>query len=110
VEENGRRRLLGDPMEVALTEMAQRALPAAVRTRVDEIPFDADRRRMSTLHASLAGLVLYCKGAAESLLPLCTHVLDPGGPPAPLTGELRERFLAAQEEMAEAGLRVLALA
>jgi calcium-translocating P-type ATPase len=110
VAENGRARLLGDPMEAALVEMAQRHLPAAPRARLDELPFDADRRRMSTLHASLAGLVLYCKGAVESVLPLCTHALGPDGAPVPLTGELAERFLAAQDEMAEQGLRVLALA
>jgi calcium-translocating P-type ATPase len=110
VREEGRNRLLGDPMEVALLEMARRALPAAPVARVDEIPFDADRRRMSTLHASLAGLVLYCKGAVESVLPLCSHALGASGEPVPLTGELQERFLAAQDEMAEQGLRVLALA
>jgi calcium-translocating P-type ATPase len=110
VAENGRDRLRGDPMEVALLEMADRARPAAPIARVDELPFDADRRRMATLHASLAGLVLHCKGAVESVLPLCTHALGPAGEPVPLTGELQERFLAAQDEMAEAGLRVLALA
>jgi calcium-translocating P-type ATPase len=110
VGENGRDRLLGDPMEVALIEMARRVRLAAPLARVDEIPFDADRRRMSTLHASLAGLVLYCKGAVESVLPLCTRALGANGEPVPLTGELQERFLAAQDEMAEQGLRVLALA
>jgi calcium-translocating P-type ATPase len=110
VTEDGRERFLGDPMEVALLEMARRAPRAAPVARVDEIPFDADRRRMSTVHASLAGLVLYCKGALESVLPLCKYALGASGEPAPLTGELQERFLAAQDEMAEQGLRVLALA
>jgi len=110
VAENGRARFLGDPMEVALLEMAERALPEVPIARVDELPFDADRRRMATLHASLAGLVLYCKGAVESVLPLCTHALGPAGVTVPLTGEVQERLLAAQDEMAEAGLRVLALA
>jgi calcium-translocating P-type ATPase len=107
---DGHERLLGDPMEVALVEMASARLPARPLTRVDEVPFDADRRRMSTVHASLAGLVLYCKGAVESVLPLCTHTLDPIAGTVPLTGELHDRFLAAQDTMAEQGLRVLALA
>jgi calcium-translocating P-type ATPase len=110
ITENSRERLLGDPMEAALLEMASRVLPAAPVARVDEFPFDADRRRMSTLHRLPAGLVLYCKGAAESVVPLCSHALDASGAPVPLTGELQERFAAAQDEMAEQGLRVLALA
>jgi len=60
VTEKGRERLLGDPMKVALLDMARRAFPAARIARDDEIPFDADRRRMSTLHRLRAGLVLRC--------------------------------------------------
>jgi magnesium-transporting ATPase (P-type) len=110
VEDDGRRRLLGDPMEKALIEMAERILPSAPLVRIAELPFDADRRRMSTLHASPTGRVLYCKGAPESVLPLCRRALRPDGAVVPVARELREALLAAQDEMAEQGLRVLALA
>jgi magnesium-transporting ATPase (P-type) len=63
VEQEGRRTVLGDPLEVALVEMAGHALPAsAAYPRVDEVPFDSERRRLSTLHRTPAGLVLYTKG------------------------------------------------
>jgi sodium/potassium-transporting ATPase subunit alpha len=121
IERGGGRALLGDPMEVALYEMAERALGAHVRAPLrDELPFDADRKRMSTVHDGPDGRVLYCKGALEQVLPLCTHVLLPDaargaqasgtGSVVPMTETLAQEFLAAQERMAEQGLRVLALA
>ena len=110
VVEQGGRRLLGDPTEIALVEMAERALGAGRgNTRVDELSFDADRMRMSTVHDIDGGRRLYCKGALEAVLPLCDRV-DSDGSGQPMSGELRERFLAAQEEMAERGYRILALA
>jgi calcium-translocating P-type ATPase len=109
VTENGAPRWLGDPMEVALVEMAERAGTSAGRSRVDEVPFDADRRRMSTVHDAPSGRVLYCKGAPEAVLPLCRDVLAADGVRA-LTGEIRAQYVGAQEEMAAAGLRVLAFA
>ncbi|HEX9180513.1 MAG TPA: cation-transporting P-type ATPase, partial [Burkholderiales bacterium] len=109
VNQNGAAHLHGDPMEIALVEMARPALGTkGLPPRTDEVPFDADRKRMSTVHAAPEGTVLYCKGALELMLPLCSAVETAAGP-APLTPEWRDRFLAAQEAMAERGLRVLAL-
>jgi len=95
---------------VALVAMARPALGAApLLARSDEVPFDADRKRMSTIHAAPEGSLLYCKGALEFVLPLCAAVETATGA-VPMTAEWRERFLKAQEEMAEQGLRILALA
>jgi sodium/potassium-transporting ATPase subunit alpha len=101
---------LGDPMEIALIEMARRILrePATSR-RLDEIPFDAERMRLSTVHAMPPGPTLYCKGALESVLPLCSRILIDGAT-RPLDDELQRQVLAAHETMAEHGLRVLAFA
>jgi magnesium-transporting ATPase (P-type) len=85
-------------------------LPGEGLARVDELPFDAERRRMSTLHAASEGRVLYCKGAAESVLPLCTRALRSDGMEVPLAAALHREVLAAQAAMAERGRRVLALA
>ncbi len=119
IADNGRIRLRGDPMEAALVAMAEAALgpplgdgatqPAPSGTRTGEIPFDADRRRMSTTYASPEGPILYCKGAPEAVLPLCGAVLTASGV-QPFDAALRERFRLAQEDTAERGLRVLALA
>ncbi|MBI3778219.1 MAG: cation-transporting P-type ATPase [Gammaproteobacteria bacterium] len=101
---------LGDPMEVALVRLAQRARPGAEPlAKSDEIPFDSERRRLSTLHATDTGVVLYTKGALESVLPLCRQVLQNANPVS-LTPELTQSFLKAEETMAGQGLRVLALA
>ena len=101
---------LGDPMEAALLGMAETAggawpdLPCA-----DEVPFDAERKRMSTLHCTAEGKVLYTKGALETVLPLCTQVRV-GEEAVPLNDGLRASLQQAERELAGQGLRVLAFA
>lgn len=103
--------LLGDPTEVALVEMARRFLPEdseSCRSR-GELPFDSRRMRQSVVFETPDGLVLYCKGALETVLPLCADVWIGTGRAA-LDATTREAIVSAQEEMAEKGLRVLAMA
>jgi sodium/potassium-transporting ATPase subunit alpha len=102
----------GDPMESALWQIAARGKVAESRCAwTSEIPFDAERRRMSvTTEASQgAGRALYCKGAPETVLPLCTQILQDGQITA-LHEVARQSLLDAQEAMTGQGLRVLALA
>ena len=109
-EQRGAPIFLGDPMEIALVEMAETVLPKMPEPhRADEVPFDTDRMRMSTVHTLRDGPLLCCKGAPETVTPLCNRLLV-DGEPRPFTPELRRKILAAQEAMAEQGLRVLALA
>ena len=101
----------GDPTETALTEVAlQTGLEKAALDqqfeRLQELPFDSGRKRMSTLHRVDGGLVAYTKGAPESVIPLCTAQWRADGS-APLQAA---SVLAAAEAMAAQGLRVLALA
>ena len=77
--------------------------------KIDEIPFDSDRKRLVTVHRTAEGLVLYAKGALEMLLPACRWVSDPSGR-HPLTAVDATTFLDAQTTMAQKGLRVLAFA
>ena len=72
VEQNGQEEWQGDPMEVALL---QGAPEGETFPRVDEIPFDAERRRMSVICDTPQGNLLYCKGAPEMVLPLCSEML-----------------------------------
>ena len=110
VERSGRVQLAGDPMEIALLEMGRRSLPdPGPGERIDEIPFDADRKRMSVMYRISEGKVLYSKGALERLLPLCASVHTAQGV-VPLTDAHRENFLAAENLLGERGLRVLGLA
>jgi sodium/potassium-transporting ATPase subunit alpha len=78
-------------------------------SRVDEVPFDSDRRRMSALYRTPQGLLLYSKGALETLLPLCAEA-DTDTSRCALTSKWRTRLLDAQSIMAKDGLRVLAIA
>ncbi len=107
---DGKKVLLGDPMEVALVEMAgasQYDVPTGRRTF--EVPFDADRMRISVVYEQADGSIVYCKGAPEKVLPLCSRTLV-AGEIRPFPAELRSAVVRAQEEMAGQGLRVLAFA
>ena len=75
----------------------------------DEIPFDSERRRMSVVVECGGERWLYCKGAPEVVLGLCDRI-DDGDAPAPLDDPGRRRVAAAQDAMAEAGMRVLGFA
>ncbi|MGB9274922.1 MAG: HAD family hydrolase [Terrimicrobiaceae bacterium] len=101
---------LGDPMEVALVQLAADAMPRLPHSpRVNEIPFDSQRKRLSTVHATPEGQVLYCKGAPEVVLARCARVAMDGGS-VELSADLVVTFRTAAEAMAEKGLRVLAFA
>jgi sodium/potassium-transporting ATPase subunit alpha len=109
-EQRGEKVFFGDPMEIALVDMAQQVLPMLpAYRRLDEIPFDADRMRLSTVHEMPDGPTLFCKGAPEAVMPLCNRILVKGEM-YPFTPELREKARESQEAMARQGLRVLAFA
>ncbi|GIL06064.1 MAG: ATPase [Betaproteobacteria bacterium] len=100
----------GDPTEVALLEAAQRGGVHAERwrakaPRVGELPFDSERKRMTTVHRIGHESIAIVKGAPESVLPLCVRQ-------AGATGEepLADVWRAEAEALAAAGLRVLAFA
>ncbi len=110
VDAHGQNTLMGDPMEVALAGMGRQvAGELADHQRLDEIPFDTDRKRMSVLSATPQGRMLYCKGAPETVIAACDFVRFDAGI-VPLDPAARTRLLAAQRQMAEAGLRVMAFA
>lgn len=107
--------IIGDPTEGALLYMAQafgmdhEALETA-HPRVFEQPFDSDRKRMTTVHQMADGrLTAYTKGAADELLPLCTHILTAEGI-RPMTAADKEKITAVCTLMLEKALRVLGFA
>lgn len=101
----------GEPTEAALLQAAHeagwaRAALELKQPRVKELPFDSERKRMTTFHADGDRYIAYSKGSPESLLPCCTSMLT-------ATGEHaieREPLLQQAERMAADGLRVLAFA
>ncbi|MEP7215420.1 MAG: cation-transporting P-type ATPase [Anaerolineaceae bacterium] len=103
----------GDPTETALLDLAQDAGldPAEIRTsspRVAEVPFDAERARMTVVCEKGGGGSAYSKGAPEVILHSCARYAAPGGE-RPMPAELRAQVLAAASEMAARGVRVLAV-
>jgi len=105
-ESKGEWAAAGDPLEGALLALAAKANLDIEATRdrhprVSEIPFDASRRRMTTMHHDPdGGLLLVCKGAPDVLVEL-----DPT-----LTAEEARAALQAAEAMAADGYRVIAVA
>jgi len=103
---------IGDPTEIALLQCADAVLPngPAVPPRVGECPFDADRKRMATIHATAAaGRVAYVKGAPEAVLPICCSLLRDGRQ-IPLEDSERKAIVDRLNMFAGSALRVLALA
>jgi len=103
----------GDPLDVALLAFAgaDRIEPVRrIRPRLAALPFDAVRKRMTTLHRVPGGALLVVKGAPEKVAALCTDALDATGARVPLDDEARCALLATADRMAATGTRVLALA
>ncbi|RTK95856.1 MAG: magnesium-translocating P-type ATPase [Neisseriaceae bacterium] len=77
--------------------------------KVDEVPFDFQRRRMSVVVADENADVLICKGAVEEMLSCCKYA-EHDGQVMPLTEELLERLLSVTADLNSDGLRVVAVA
>ena len=123
-------RMTGDPTEGALVVAAAKAgaLPRPLNhayPRVQEVPFDSERKRMITVHKvresrpddfspfyqhETSGYVVAIKGAPDVVLDLCTHYQHTDDSPMPLTEEQRMRILKANDMMTQDALRVLGVA
>lgn len=88
--------------------------------KVDEIPFDFERRRMSVvLNTSTGKHLMICKGAVEEMLPLCQYALDPGEDHSlhiendnsvPLDDLMKQQIIRMSEKLNAEGQRVLLIA
>ena len=106
----GGEKLLGDPTETAIVaavsdwERLQKQ-----RVKAAEVPFTAERRRMTVVLRTEGGYRVITKGAPEAILPRCTYVLL-NGKNVTLTPEMRAALSAKNRDMANDALRVLAAA
>ncbi|NPV66769.1 MAG: cation-translocating P-type ATPase [Anaerolineae bacterium] len=115
--DGGTLRLVGDPTEGALLTMAIKAgldarHLAATWPRVAEVPFDSERKRMTTIHRFSNGqpvIHAYTKGAPELVLEHCDTCLI-NGEVQPLDERRRAAILQTNADLAGQALRVLAIA
>lgn len=105
---------IGDPTELAflhmLNKMEGAESPEEIREgyrRIGEVPFDSDRKLMSTLHRRENRVTMITKGAVDVLLTRTDCILDATGI-RPITGEDKAAILKANAEYSGRGLRVLA--
>lgn len=132
--ETGRYAVIGDPTEGALLVAAEQAgieREELLKTlpRVNELPFDSERKRMTTVHRlpddlndlplALDGLrsaglrpgrccVAFTKGAVDGMLEISRSIWV-GGEPEPLDDKWRARIQSGNEQMAQNGMRVLGI-
>ncbi|OPY90864.1 MAG: Calcium-transporting ATPase 1 [Syntrophus sp. PtaU1.Bin208] len=100
---------LGDPTETALLRLGRESLGELSSQRISEIPFDSDRKRMTTVNRVGDAEYVFSKGAMESILPLCSRFLTKGVEQK-MEAVLRESALDAYFTLMDQGLRVLAFA
>lgn len=105
---------IGDPTEVALVNLAHKysLVEGEVRNtykRLKEIPFDSDRKLMSTLHKIDNKYILYTKGALDVLLKRTTHIKT-SNEVRKINEEDKKKILDNNRYLSENGLRVLAFA
>jgi len=120
-------RMIGDPTEAAMIVAAEkgglrRQQLEALLPRISEIPFDSDRKRMTTLHKaggkdflSLDGrvgdspVVAFVKGASDIVLNLCDQIVE-DGKVVTLDEKRKQAVLEVNRDMAKRALRVMCIA
>jgi P-type Mg2+ transporter len=97
------------PLDTAILE---RPAPAGADayTKVDEIPFDFERRRVSIVVEKDGERTLIAKGSPEGVLACVTRHSSNGQESSPLTSDARAQCCAAYESLSASGFRVLAVA
>ncbi|WBW50501.1 cation-translocating P-type ATPase [Peptoniphilus equinus] len=115
-EDDGEWGILGDPTEGALLTLAEKA-GFGIKdlnqnyNRVNELPFDSDRKMMTTFHDGYteSSVVSFTKGAPDIVLSKCNRILQ-DGKEVPLTDELKDNVMHYNSLFAQDALRVLSFA
>jgi Ca2+-transporting ATPase len=114
ISEGEQRESVGDPTEVAMIDLGlkyglEKVMLEGAAPRVAEVPFDSERKLMSTIHRQDQGDYLVAvKGGTDELLARSERILD-GGVVRPITEADRENIRATNVSMAGDALRVLAV-
>jgi len=106
--------VIGDPTEGALIVLASKAgmwqeEMKKEYSRIAELPFSSERKMMTTIHSTSKETMAYLKGAPETILGKCSHILK-NSKTIVLTKKERDEILNELNRMGDEGLRTLALA
>ena len=99
---------LKSPLDDAI--LAHGEIDVSAWRKIDEVPFDFERRRVSVLVQSAEGRRLVVKGAPEDVLRLCTQYQDSSGASVALDASARERIDALFDSLGQEGFRALGIA
>jgi len=111
VNSNGQE--IGDPTEVALINLSlkyginEKELRQTI-PRVSELPFDSERKLMSTLHKTASGTIMITKGAIDVILSRATRIYD-NNKVRTITEKDKQSISKINQDFSQAGLRVLGL-
>ncbi len=111
---NNNWKIRGDPTEGALLVAAQKTgfnyeNELKIEPRVFLLPFDPNRKKMSSIHKTSDGIFAFVKGAPKEMLSICKKI-EINGQIKELTEEIRESILKYNDDYAKRALRVLAIA
>lgn len=100
---------LKSPLDEAI--LAHQDIDVSAWKKIDEVPFDFERRRVSVLLDKGQGRLLVVKGASEEIISLCASYEEPGNvAQIPLDKAAREKIHAVHVDLEKEGFRVLGIA
>lgn len=103
-------KFIGDPTETALMDYVSGASEIVSKyRRIVEVPFDSERKMMSTINSYDDGLCMFVKGSLESILNACTsYIVD--GKIIKLSKSKREELFSIEKDFSSDALRVIGFA
>ncbi len=110
----GKWKIIGDPTEASLLVAARKngfnwEEEIKKNPRILELPFDSQRKSMTSIHHQNHGQVAYVKGAPKKIINLSPMISD-DGVVRPFTDEEKEKVIKIHDKLAASGLRILAMA
>ena len=109
------KKYIGDPTEIAIVEFAEKTLGFSRANflkpikKLNEIPFDSNRKLMSVLYELSGSTETFTKGAVDKILLLCDRIMI-NGEIKPFLPSHKEKILAENKKMSAKALRVLGFA
>jgi magnesium-transporting ATPase (P-type) len=112
--DGGKWKIIGDPTEAALLVAAKKSgfnweEELEKNPRIFELPFDSQRKSMSSIHNDKGKQVAYVKGAPKKIIGL-SNTISVDGEVKEFSEEFKNKIITKHDELAALGLRILAMA